>query len=706
MATDTSPQVYFLLSNRTTAIRATVLALLLAVGAKLFAADVLTLWVGDLSREGWYARDVTVQLHLASPTDQYILTVSELYHPALDQVVKQLRLVCTQGFLSEAVVSCQKGVAEFIYRGVKQKKVNLKYNFNISTQDYELTANNVRYLSAHVDFRLILNDNNWRLNANGKRIELDHLKQLVPVLAEPLKAFSASARFDLSSRASGTLNELKNAQWQLTFSQLSFADQSSAYLGEGLVGSWSGEVKRSRGQWLGEHKLQLTQGEILTPYFYLSAIKQSVSLKLGLTYQPKSKALNLSPIDFRHGQLMVFTGDMGLSLGDAPKMSSINIRSSPSELSALFKAYLQPVLVNPLFEDIELAGKVAFELNKDETSSNLSLGLDAIHLEQGLKASETGRGQFALYGLNGQLNWSDKATKDSQLSWQGGHLYGGVTLGPSSLSLNMSGNRIALAQPTGLPILDGKLQAEQFELTQGEKGPKVRFQGYLTPISMEAISNAMGWPLLSGQLSGMIPGIAYEDGVIAVEGLALVRVFDGDILIKQLKLDDLFGSLPALSANLEMKNIDLETLTRAFSFGKITGKLAGRVDDLRLENWQPVSFDARFETPENDESRHRINQKAVDNISNLGGAGVSGAISRSFLRFFEEFGYDRLGISCRLERGVCQMGGIESAEKGYYLVKGGGIPRIDIMGFNRRTDWHVLVSKLKQISQGGAPIIE
>ncbi|MCW8848087.1 MAG: hypothetical protein OQK19_05005, partial [Sedimenticola sp.] len=170
--------------------------------------------------------------------------------------------------------------------------------------------------------------------------------------------------------------------------------------------------------------------------------------------------------------------------------------------------------------------------------------------------------------------------------------------------------------------------------------------------------------------------------------------------------EDLFGALPALTANLEMKNVDLETLTRTFSFGKITGKLGGRIDGLRLEDWQPVAFDARFETPADDESRHRINQKAVDNISNLGGAGVSGAISRSFLRFFEEFGYARLGISCRLERGICHMGGIEPAERGYYLVKGGGIPRIDIMGFNQKTDWHILLSKLKQISSGGAPVIE
>ncbi|MEW8044372.1 MAG: hypothetical protein G8D28_08655 [gamma proteobacterium symbiont of Phacoides pectinatus] len=96
----------------------------------------------------------------------------------------------------------------------------------------------------------------------------------------------------------------------------------------------------------------------------------------------------------------------------------------------------------------------------------------------------------------------------------------------------------------------------------------------------------------------------------------------------------------------------------------------------------------------------------MDNISNLGGAGVSGALSRSFLRFFEEFRYDRLGIRCRLKNGVCDMGGIESKDRGYYLVKGSGLPRIDIMDFNRQTDWNLLIEKLKQVTQGEAPVIE
>ncbi len=50
------------------------------------------------------------------------------------------------------------------------------------------------------------------------------------------------------------------------------------------------------------------------------------------------------------------------------------------------------------------------------------------------------------------------------------------------------------------------------------------------------------------------------------------------------------------------------------------------------------------------------------------------------LKFFDDYRYDRIGIACRLENDVCTMSGIEPAGMGFYLVKGRGVPRIDIIG--------------------------
>ena len=96
-------------------------------------------------------------------------------------------------------------------------------------------------------------------------------------------------------------------------------------------------------------------------------------------------------------------------------------------------------------------------------------------------------------------------------------------------------------------------------------------------------------------------------------------------------------------------------------------------------------------------------------LGGLGGAGAAAAIQRSFLRFFEQFGYDRLGWRCKLQNSVCEMSGVEGEDKpqGYVLVKGGGIPAITVMGYNRQVSWQELLDRIKRVTQGNVkPIVE
>jgi hypothetical protein len=55
-------------------------------------------------------------------------------------------------------------------------------------------------------------------------------------------------------------------------------------------------------------------------------------------------------------------------------------------------------------------------------------------------------------------------------------------------------------------------------------------------------------------------------------------------------------------------------------------------------------------------------------------------------------------VGCYLHEGVCQMMGVEAAQQGYYLIKGGGLPRIDVIGYNPRVNWNVLMDRLARIS--------
>ena len=47
------------------------------------------------------------------------------------------------------------------------------------------------------------------------------------------------------------------------------------------------------------------------------------------------------------------------------------------------------------------------------------------------------------------------------------------------------------------------------------------------------------------------------------------------------------------------------------------------------------------------------------------------------------------------------MDGVEAAAQGSYLVKGSGLPRIDIVGYNHQVDWELLIGKLTEIAETG-----
>ena len=110
-----------------------------------------------------------------------------------------------------------------------------------------------------------------------------------------------------------------------------------------------------------------------------------------------------------------------------------------------------------------------------------------------------------------------------------------------------------------------------------------------------------------------------------------------------------------------------------------------------------------------DRSKHRISQRAVENIGSIGGggAGVTAALSSGFLRFFDDFNYERLGLSCRLENEVCYMNGVAPAPNGgYYLVKGPACRASMSSAAPRRVDWPRLVQQLIAVTESEGPVVE
>ena len=307
--------------------------------------------------------------------------------------------------------------------------------------------------------------------------------------------------------------------------------------------------------------------------------------------------------------------------------------------------------------------------------------------------------RLGVENLSLQLDWQqDDARLEARAGWSAASIHS-IPLGGASVEIGGDRRALRLRRPVSIPILDGALRIDTLEwLDWTADGRDLRLSAALEPLDLAALTRTLGWTEFGGTLSGRIPGLRLTDGVVELDGGLDFALFDGQARVSNLSLERPFGTLPALAADSEFERLDLALLTGAFEIGSMRGRVSGHLRELRLLNWQPVRFDAWFETLDTGGDRW-ISQKAVDSLSTLGGGGGA-ALSGTLLRVFEDFPYRRIGLGCRLERNVCEMRGLESTESGGYLIiEGRPLPVLNVVGHRRRVDWPQMLSQLRALTQ-------
>ncbi|MDH4126834.1 MAG: YdbH domain-containing protein, partial [Gammaproteobacteria bacterium] len=381
---------------------------------------------------------------------------------------------------------------------------------------------------------------------------------------------------------------------------------------------------------------------------------------------------------------------------------SINL--TETSVDTLYTSLLQVAMAGTVLGDLETAGTVSGAVviaNNSLSSARLALSDLVLDDRQG---------RFAVYGLNGDIDWpgagSETAT-DSTLRWDNGLAYN-IPLGAASVQFRLGNDDIVLLAPLRLPTMGGALLIRQMQLHDyGTPAASGLLDAELEPIQVGELAAALGWPAFSGTLSGRLPLLQLAEQTASIGGTLSARAFDGDIELSKLRIEQPFGLVPRLFGDIKLRNLDLRQITEAFSFGLIQGRLSGDVTGLQLENWKPVAMDMHFYTPQGDKSQRRISQRAVEDLASVGGGGAAALLSSGMLRFFDVFAYERIGLRCVLQDGACAMSGagVGPQGQGFYIVKGSGVPRIDVVGFRDQVSWARLVRQLVAITNSGTPTL-
>lgn len=672
----------------------------------------LSVDIGDIQGSGWSAHGVSVVLEL----------------PGAEQVIarvhaKRVTLMAEFGSLEDVTVTCRNpAVREPVFGcpvaqvtgnlgrlGRQKFTAAMEYHSERKTLTFSLDGLKLARGRGRLEGQWL--EAGWSINASTTDAELAELRQLAAPWFTLPEDFSVEGRGTLQVTARGR-DAIDDIHVDGTLSGVNASNTAGTLATDKLGMTLTADLKPVGADWDVRATLASSVGQAYSDPIFLDFGQNSATAALAGRWVTEPSVLQIVRLDMAAKGIVSGRLAGELDFAGETLLKQLRLDLERAEFPGTFTSLMQPFLLDTDVKDLNIVGTVSGVV---EIDAGLPAALDLAFHDVNAAGSA-----ITTQALRGHVSWWSAARRaastsvelepsPSQLEWDSSTIYG-ISGGASRVEFVTAGADFRLLKPTVVGILDGGLAIQTLSVRGfGEPGMSLRFDGELKPISVALLCKAFGWPEFAGKIEGSIPQVTLEEDVLSLAGDLQAKVFDGQVVVDSLKLQNPLGDYPRFSANITMRNLDLEAVTGAFSFGTITGRLHADVRDLELFQWEPIRFDARLYTPPKDKSRHLISQRAVKNLSNIGGSGggVAAALQGGLLRFFENFRYAKLGLSCRLENEICQMDGIEPQQgDAYYIVKGSGLPRIDIIGNAHRVSWNRLVSQLAAIQESGAPTVE
>ncbi len=472
-----------------------------------------------------------------------------------------------------------------------------------------------------------------------------------------------------------------------------FDSPDGRFAGDGLGVSVEGAGRMDGLGFSGQFTASQSAGEWLLDALYLPSPTEPLRLDLSWDHV-WGEGLELTDFQLSDGPALALKG--GLSLQPKPEggwsVKRARVDSGWISLASAWPRWFDGPVGAAGFPDLKTAGRIDLELDWQlDRPLVVSTQLHDLALTDP-------QGRFAFARVNGQFH-QGAAQAGLDVDWVAMALWG-LPLGGGRLSLlpeSRDADRHAwrLAAPLRVPLLDGAVVVENL-LWAPDQERGLTLDARIETLSLTELTRALNWPEFGGQLAAEFPGVVLVGERLDFTGGIDISAFSGSIRLAELAIERPLGTLPAVSAQLEFDRLDLDEVTGAFNFGRMEGQVSGWARNLRLLDWRPVAMDARIFTHE-DVPRRRISQRAVDNLTSLGGAGGA-LINTTVLAVFDDFAYRRAGLACRLANNICHIDGVAAHDSGgFYIVQGRGLPRLDVIGHRRLMDWPQFVGQLEAI---------
>lgn len=482
------------------------------------------------------------------------------------------------------------------------------------------------------------------------------------------------------------------ASGQFTLAGVGFDTPSGTLAGQAVDGNGRFDLDSGSGPTQLDLDASLRGGELLLGPLYAKLPNHPVQVDLRATVRNGAVAVNR--LRLNDPDAVQLDGAMVFDV--AGTLKSLRLDRLHANFPAAYDRYGKAWINTLGLGDMRINGQL---------NGSMDLRADGLRrfafTTDGLDLADTD-GRVAINGLQGGLDWNVLGERPATtLGWSSLHLYR-IDNGAAQSRWQSRAGMLSLQEPLEVPVFNGQLHIGQLDWSPAAaKGQRLATSLALTGVDMAAFSQAMGWPAFPGTLGGAVPSLRWVDDHIELDGGLTANMFGGFVDITQVSIQQPFGPSPVLSGNIALNQLDLAAITSVFDFGSITGRLDGSINELRLVNWSPVAFNAHLLAG----GGGRISQRAVNNLTSVGGGGIAAGLQGAVLKLFKTFGYKQIGLNCMLQGTVCTMSGLDSTGDGYTILEGSGLPRLQVIGHQTRVDWPTLVKRLDDAIHGAPPQI-
>jgi hypothetical protein len=666
------------------------------------AVDAIVLEVREISVAGVAVQDASVRLDLPGH-EKTRLTVAARSAKLPDPVgiLSALSLVCDAPVIAEPRFACDAGKLSGRGGPTGNVDMRLQASYDMPTATAQVSGEGLGVAGTTAKFRAVSDSAGWRVRAETGTTSITALR----AFAKPWYVLPADITGDGRARIRGTAQHVArpkapdvDAEVTLELEEVSLTNEASTIVTDGMSATlWlKFAISESDPDTALRLRVNGEKGQVLAGPVLLDFGKNPLGLHA--SGKLREQRLAVSELLLQQKDLVELAGSGSVNLAGATPLVSGDFELRKLEFPAAYPSYLQITLASSMLGDLDSAGGLRAEMSVRDNA------LTSLHMVPESLVLHDKQDRLHLSRIHGDIYWAPEQAQRSKIGWAEGGAFG-LSGGAAELEFLAQGDAFSLTRPTKLPVLDGALAIDTLAVSHlGASNMEVAFKGAVEPISMPRLAAAFGWPQFQGTLAASIPGVTLKDNVLAFQGNVESQVFGGRIVGSNIRLQDPLGNFPQFFADVRARDLDLGLVTQTFEVGSITGRLDADILNLELFGWSPVAFDARLATPRSDKSRHRISAKAVTSLSNVGGGGggVVKALQSGVLQFFDEYSYEKLGITCKLRNDICEMSGIEPAGIGYYIVKGAGVPRIDIVGNAGRVRWSQLLQSITTTNFGDA----